>query len=362
MVAARFPPFTGGVEIHTDEVSRRLIDLGVRVTVVTTDPTGTLPPREVLDGRVIHRVRAWPSRGDLYLAPGITRWIQKRPGGVVHVQGYHTLVAPLAMSASAVRSIPFVVTLHSGGHSSRVRNAIRPAQTKALGPLLARARRLVAVSTFEADLFRSRLSLPPDRFVVIPNGSELPAHDVVLGEGSREDVIVSVGRLERYKGHHRLIAALPLIAAEIPNIRLRIVGNGPYETALRAAAVDAGVGDRVEIRAIGSRDRTELRALLRRAAVGALLSDYESQGISVMEALSAGLPVVTTDASALAELGARGLVVTVPLTASSAEISEAIVRTMRAPRALAKPVLPSWDDAAVALRSIYSEALAAARG
>ena len=47
-------------------------------------------------------------------------------------------------------------------------------------------------------------------------------------------LILSVGRLEYYKGHHRAIGALPALHKRLPDARLQIVGTGPYEAELRA--------------------------------------------------------------------------------------------------------------------------------
>lgn len=358
MVAARFPPFIGGVETHVREVSRRLASMGDTVVVVTTDPVGDLPPCEDVDGVKVVRVRARPRNSDLMFAPGIASWIQPRPQTIVHCQGFHTLVAPIAMAAAAARGVPFVVTFHSGRHNSTLRNAIIPVQTALLRPLLVRARRLIAVSEFEAALFRRRLRLAPGRIAVIPNGADLPLTRSARPPGDRENLIVSVGRLERFKGHQRVVAALPFVAEQIPDVRLRIVGTGPFEASIRRAAEAAGVAERVEIGAIGRAERTTLIDLLGRARLVTLLSDYESQGLAALEGLAAGAPVLATDTAALRDLGSRGLVTTVPLRASSRVVAQAIVRALRDPAVLTTPPrLPSWEDTARALHSMYREVL-----
>src|SRR5947209_376478 len=85
-----------------------------------------------------------------------------------------------------------------------------PAPTARPRPQLARPERLVAVSGFDAEFFAERLRLPRDRFAVIPNGSNLP--EVSQARPSEAGpLIVSVGRLERYKGHHRVLAAFPRV-------------------------------------------------------------------------------------------------------------------------------------------------------
>src|SRR5262245_13775770 len=160
MVTPRYFPDMGGVETHVSEVSRRLAQAGADVTILTTDRTGRRPPSEQIDGVSIRRVRAWPAQRDYYFAPQIARVIADGAWDIVHCQSYHTLVAPLAMLAAGRANIPYVVTFHGGGHSSRIRTALRGGQWALLRPLLARANRLIAIARFELSLYSSRLRLP----------------------------------------------------------------------------------------------------------------------------------------------------------------------------------------------------------
>ena len=107
-VTPRYAPYVGGVEQHVAEVGRRLAASGCSVCVLTTDPGGKLPSEENVDGVTIRRVRAWPRSRDYCFAPGIFRSVAA--GGedwdIVHVQSYHTLVAPLAMLGARRASAP----------------------------------------------------------------------------------------------------------------------------------------------------------------------------------------------------------------------------------------------------------------
>ena len=78
---------------------------------------------------------------------------------VVHVQGVHNAVPPLALATAEHRRIPSLITFHTGGNSSPFRNAIRGVQWRVEGPILRRATRLIAVCEFEADLFADALEL-----------------------------------------------------------------------------------------------------------------------------------------------------------------------------------------------------------
>jgi glycogen synthase len=154
----------GGVENHVHEVATRFGKAGVDVTVLTTDPGKHWPREEIVAGIPVLRVPAWPTRQDWYFAPGLPTYITEGAWDIVHCQGYHTFVPPLAMLAALKANIPYVLTFHGGGHSSPLRNRVRGLQQLMLRPLLARARRLIAVAEFEVDLFGSRLRLPPERF------------------------------------------------------------------------------------------------------------------------------------------------------------------------------------------------------
>lgn len=353
LVTARYYPFAGGTETHVYEVSKRLARMGALVTVLTTDPTGTLPPVEEENGVHIRRVRAWPKNRDYYFAPKIHDIITREPWDVVHCQSVHTLVAPLTMFAAWRAKIPFVVTSHTGGDSSRFRNGIRTLQWLVLRPLIARASAFITVSKFEAEYFRKLLRLPESKITVIRNGAFLPPSGPIQSRAHDGPLIVSVGRLERYKGHHRAINALSKVLEQEPRARLQIIGAGPFESSLRQMATDRGVADRVEIRSIPADQREEMASIVSQADLFTLLSDYEAHPIAVMEALSLGRSALVTDTSGLRELADQGLVRAISLKSSSAQIADAMVNQLRDPLVPHRVDLPTWDDCAEALFSMY---------
>ncbi len=164
MVTPRYFPLMGGVETHVYEVARRLAQRGADVTVLTTalaeGPTGELPSVENVEGVTVRRVRAWPANRDYYFAPEIGRIIREGDWDLVHLQSYHTLVAPITMAAAQRAHVPYVVTFHPGGHTSQLRNRLRGVQQLLLRPLLAGAERLIAVARFELEMFSRSLHLP----------------------------------------------------------------------------------------------------------------------------------------------------------------------------------------------------------
>jgi glycosyltransferase involved in cell wall biosynthesis len=358
MVSANAYPVMGGVETHIHEVAPRVARAGFDVTVLTTDRSGRLPVREMVDGVPTIRVRARPEKRDWYFAPGIMRELRRGKWDLVHCQGYHTFVPALAMTAAIRGKTPFVLTFHSGGHPSATRTRLRGPQLRVLRPLLARARRLIAVSRFEAEFFPRALGIPAERFVTIPNGAEMAPPDPGVGPDKDAPLIVSAGRLERYKGHHRLIEALPLILREFPSARLRIAGAGQYDGELRRLAVASGVGDRIEIAAIEPGQRVQMSNLLASASLVALLSEYEANPVAVMEALALHRPVLVAETSGLTELARDGLARGIPITATAADVARAVVDQLRDPGPL-DYTLPTWDQSAERLMDVYREVLSA---
>ena len=356
MVSANAYPVMGGVETHIYEVAPRIAAAGFDVSLLTTDRTGRLPEREIVNGVPIRRVRAYPQSRDYYVAPMITRLVAHGRWDLVHCQGYHTAVPPLAMLGAAHAGLPYLLTFHSGGHASVVRQSVRGAQRAALRPLLARARKLVAVSEFEAEFFARELRIQADRFVTIQNGAAMARPSSPVHVDDAAPVILSVGRLERYKGHHRLIEAMPLVLRTIPGAKLRIVGVGPYEDELRRQAAATGLNGRIEIGSIDPVDREGMSRALAGASAVALLSEYEANPVAVMEALALERRVLVADTSGLSEIARAGMASAVPIDATNEEVAQALVELLRSPEP-ANLRLPTWDDSAARLADVYREVL-----
>ncbi len=356
MVSANAFPVMGGVETHIHEVAPRIAEAGFEVTVLTTDRSRSLPAREMVNGVLIRRVPAYPQAADYYVAPGLARLVAHGRWDIVHCQGYHTFVPPLAMISAAQAGIPYMLTFHSGGHPSTTRNRLRGAQRQALRPLLSRARKLVAVSHFEARFFSETLHIPAEHFVTIRNGAAMAPPSKPVRIDPQKPLILSVGRLERYKGHHVLIDALPFVLREVPGARLQIVGAGQYEPELRARAAASGLDDRIVIGSIDPVDREGMARTVASASVVALLSEYEANPVAVMEALALGRRVLVADTSGLSELAREGLVAATPIDSTPEQIARALLDVMSQPEP-ENLDLPTWDESASRLADVYREVL-----
>ncbi|MGI9452122.1 MAG: glycosyltransferase family 4 protein [Geminicoccaceae bacterium] len=119
-------------------------------------------------------------------------------------------------------------------------------------------------------------------------GNRLEARSHFRMKGG-EVALVSIGRLAKQKNQVLLIQIL----AALKNFRLFLAGSGPELPMLRTEAERMGVSERVAF--LGTLDHSETRLLLDAADIFALPSLFEGQSNALLEAMSAGRPIVTSD-------------------------------------------------------------------
>jgi glycosyltransferase involved in cell wall biosynthesis len=144
-----------------------------------------------------------------------------------------------------------------------------------------------------------------DRVSVIRNGRDVDAYDVSEPEGLRTElglgdgpIVGTVGRLVERKGHHDLLEAWSAVLDAHPDAELLLVGDGPERDALRTHAERRGVADSVHL--LGRRD--DVPELLALFDLFVFPSHYEGLPGALLEAMCAGLPIVTTPVDGCAEL------------------------------------------------------------
>lgn len=353
-VTPRAYPEMGGIETHVYEVARRLVGEVASITVLTTDRSGKQEPKSVVEGVNIIRVPAYPRTRDYYFAPALRNHITRDAYDIIHMQGFHTFVPTYAMWLANRAAIPYVNTFHSGGHSIGWRNMVRPLQAKLQRPLLARSRKLIGVSRFETEQFRRWLNLPASQFTVVQNGASLPP----MPEGFQPPqtdtkTVLSVGRLEKYKGHHHLINAMPHVLAKCPEVRLKILGVGPYQEALQQQVREMNLTDKIEITHVPPSDRSGMTREMLSASLVTLFSEYEAHPVAVMEAAALKCSILVADTSGLSEIAEKGLAKAIPLNSTAEQLAETILWQLDHPHRAENVALPTWDSCTAQLLDIY---------
>jgi len=186
----------------------------------------------------------------------------------------------------------------------------------AIERIFCRADRIIAVSREVAQAVQATSKVPLERITTIPNGVEPnPYHTErdrfalrkSLNLPLNRPIVASVGRLIHLKGYQHLEAALALIPSERRPLAL-IIGDGPDRNQLEARAIALGLSE--DIRFLGY--RRDVPAVLAASDLFVLPSLWEGLPLALLEAMSAGLPVVATSVGGNAEVleeGKSGLLV-----------------------------------------------------
>ncbi|MFE6524903.1 glycosyltransferase family 4 protein [Streptomyces sp. NPDC057794] len=165
-------------------------------------------------------------------------------------------------------------------HSPRLRTVLRRAY-----------RRLDVVTTVtEADAaaYRRTMWLPGVHVEALPNS--VPDPVLPPADGTAK-VVVAAGRLVPVKRYDLLIEAFASVAAAYPDWQLRIYGKGEEQPALRALVERLGLWNNVFLMGAA----TPMESEWVKGSIGAATSNFEPFGMTIVEAMRCGLPVVSTD-------------------------------------------------------------------
>src|SRR5665647_3306835 len=176
--------------------------------------------------------------------------------------------------------------------------------------MLARARKIIAVSHFTKWELTNYYRIPESKIRVIHNGVDVkkfqPAQDkrkvkAELGFNPDDLAIVSVGRLYARKGLFTLIESMPAVIKRFPNAKFIISGKGQSDEMRKLIAHAEKLGVKDYIVFTGYYPDKKLPKLYQAADVFAFSTFYEHHPFAVLEALSTGLPVVTTNVGGIPE-------------------------------------------------------------
>ncbi|HET7696729.1 MAG TPA: glycosyltransferase family 1 protein [Vicinamibacterales bacterium] len=236
-------------------------------------------------GSNLREVVAGSGRGTWWEQTHLRRAVRSAPPDVFFAGAY---TAPLALG------VPLAVTIHDVSFAAHP-EWFRPregARRRLLTRQAARAAEIVFTdSLFSRGEILERLGVPAERVKVIPPGVTLRSPT----DAPREPLVLFAGTILNRRRLPATITAFAAATATRPEAQLVIAGADRSYPALDLAALAAaaGVGKRVEIRDYVP--EPELDALYARASVFVFLSEYEGFGLTPLEALSAGVPIVVLD-------------------------------------------------------------------
>jgi len=229
-----------------------------------------------------------------------------------------------------------------------------------------RARRVITSSHATEELLVSHAHVPPENIRVIPLGVDLPTANLSPEERWRERsrilggegrLVLSVGVMQTRKNTLNMLKALKLLPA---NYRLVLSGgNGHGSEAIHEFIRAESLGDRVKL--LGFVDDAQLARLYQAASVFLFPSLEEGFGIPILEAMANGVPVVTSNASSMPEVGGEAALYVDPH--EPAEIARKVVEAVEDPelgsdlveKGLARAREFTWRRTAEATLAVYNE-------
>ena len=260
---------------------------GLRIRALL-DPTGSrLMPRN-LAALLLHKApsRLWHKddvayhHASLWTDVLLLRWVRSLPAGTVAIATRPALI--FLMSELAPAGVFVVAQEHQ--KLSRQPVPLR----KALGRTLRNVSVMVTLTEADRADYEELVAEGGPPVLAIPNA----VPDVPLGPGDpRAHKIIAAGRLVYQKGYDLLLEAFASVAAEHSDWTLDIYGRGSNRRRLEKLVIDLGLGEQVRINPPTDRLGDRMRA----ASVFALSSRFEGFPLVLLEAMAAGLAVVTFD-------------------------------------------------------------------
>lgn len=305
LVNHEYPPLGGGAATATYQLAKALVDEGNDVLVVTSSGPGC--PAEEVDGRLrvvrlssLRRSRFAPRPAELLsfcltAAGQLTEQIRNfRADGVIAF--FAVPAGFFAVRSARELGLPVIVSLRGsdvpGFSRERLGGLYRCLAEPLIRYTLSRADYIAPNNQHLADLaLRWKPSLA-DKIRLLPNAV---TQEQIAGRPARSADntlrLITVGQLVRRKRIDWLLATLVDLTRQNVDARLTIVGEGPQTARLRALADTGELAGKVQF--TGYLERAEITQLLQRHDVYVTPSRAEGMSHAVLEAMAAGLPIVT---------------------------------------------------------------------
>lgn len=288
------PP--GGAELFIKEITERLSH-GYNFEIITAQCKKNLPKKERINGVLVHRVGVGNFLIDKFLFPLFSIPLAFKIKKDKRISLIHGVIAnPAGFSAMffhLLTKTPFLLTEQSGNLDQKARD-LTPITFWIYKKIYQNSDFIHVISNFLKKTILS-LGITEDKMKVVPNGINLSELKLSLKKGIEKEKykIVCVARLEKYKGIEYLIEALPKILNTFPETKLILIGEGQERNNLELKIRKLGLESKVELK--GEIPHEKIYEELAKSNVFILPSLEEGQGLVVLEAQAAQVPVVATN-------------------------------------------------------------------
>ncbi len=285
---------------------------------------------------------------------------------IIHAHDW--LSFPAGLAAKQVSGKPLVVHVHATEFDRTGGTGINEEVYKIEKEGMSRADAVVAVSQWTKNMIVTHYGIPAEKVTVVHNGIEAgdyrPLPDrLVAWKRAGEKIVLFVGRITLQKGPDYFIRAAKRVLELEPKVYFIIAGSGDMEGQVLREAAALGIADRVIF--TGFVRGAELDALYQSADLYVLPSVSEPFGITPLESLMNGTPVIISYQSGVAEVLRHALKVDFW---DTEELANQIITVLRHPplhrtlrqHGVAEVRSVTWTAAAAKCLGVYKSLLAAA--
>jgi phosphatidylinositol alpha-mannosyltransferase len=303
LVAEDYYPQLGGVPEHVHHLARELDGLGHSTTIVTSKMRKQGGSGEHSDVRRVGTSLVVYANGGVAritvgwrLTARLEALFRQERFDIVHVHGGLAPTLGLVAPRAAWRAgIPVVATFHTWFPGSVTYRVMR----RPLQRMLDRHAATIAVSNAARDAMARYFTAP---WEIIPNGVDTTFFRPGLGRGAerierRKPRLLWLGRIEPRNDLGTVLAAMPRILERHPGARLTVVGDGPWRGRMEHAARHLGPSVQFTGYANGGRP-----GYYRSADVYLCPTTRASFGVTLLEAMACGTPLVVSDIPAFRDL------------------------------------------------------------
>lgn len=319
MLGWEFPPFiAGGLGLHCLELTRGLARKNVAIDFYMPHMASIEGPLRVADShshlRIIE-VESDPSMSPYGGRPGkyeesfndavslynrrLTKVFDSHDADVIHCHDWITV--PAALELRRRTHLPLVLTVHSTEFDRSAGLNPQPWIEDIERRGVRGADRVIAVSRYTKGLLETTYGAPPDRVIPVHNGvsftrlSDGPDRDY----DARRGTVLFLSRVSRQKGPLYFLQAAERVLEVRPDARFVFAGEGHMLPECIEYAFERGIADRVKF--TGFVPSENMAAFYAQNEIYVLPSVSEPFGISILEAMAAGLPTIVSKTTGVGE-------------------------------------------------------------
>jgi L-malate glycosyltransferase len=316
----------GGAEVLAAALARRLQDQQLRFVFICLDELGTLGEQLQVEGFPVHVLARRPGV-DWRCMASLGALLRRERVNLVHAHQYTPFFYSLA-ARLFVRRLGIIFTEHGRHYPDYPRKK----RIWINRMLLKRRDRVVGVGQSVRTALINNEGIPGERIAVIYNGINIRSFQSraderqslrrELGFSDQDFLILQVARLDYLKDHATAIRTMTRVVHNCPTARLLLVGEGPELSKIQQQVREVGLEKHVLLLGL----RTDIARLLAAADMFLLTSISEGIPVTLLEAMAAGLPLVSTRVGGVPEVITDGETGLLAAAGDDAKLAEHVLR------------------------------------